>query len=615
MTWRSGSRLAHLLGALVVCALALGLAPARAQIAAPGASAAPDAFKLEIQAPDNVRPYLERHLDLQRYSAVTDLDSNELARLLTVAEHDTRELLGTLGYFSPEVTFSQRDTPNNPGALRLVTGVIRPGEPTRISEVVINFSGPISSDAALEPQRRAIRNGWRLRTGMVFTQAAWDESKTEALRLLTIKHFPKGQVLLSRAEVDPLARTAVLTVTLDSGPVYRLGALQITGLQNYSPTAVARIARLQPGADYDQTEMLQAQQRLSDSGYFDAAFVTLDTEGDPKSAPVLVQLREARRQKIVLGVGASTDSGPRVSVEHTHRQLPWLGWSALSKLSLDRATQSLGTELRAPLDDDNWRWVTSALAQRETAGSFKLLSQRLRWGRSQSDDKYDRAYYLQYERANTTEPGVPDASALSVNYAWTNRRFDSMPFPASGHGLSIELGGGSTLGSDRQPFVRARGRWLGFYPLAKGDDSSPDAFKPGRLALRLEAGAVLAREDANLPDTQLFLAGGDASVRGYAFNSIGTTGATGLVSAGRYLAVGSLEWQRPIKINNDYSQWEQTVFIDAGAVADEVRQLHTKVGIGTGVRWKSPVGPLQMDVAYGVAERRFRLHLSVGFSF
>ena len=608
MTWRWGSRPAHLLGGLLVWMLACGLVPAWAQTA-------PPAFDLEIQAPDNVRPYLERHLELQRYSAVPDLEASELARLLTVAEHDARELLGTLGYFAPEVTFTQRDTPDNPKALRHVTGVVRPGEPTRIGEVVINFSGPISSDAGLEPQRRAIRNGWKLRSGMVFTQAAWDESKTEALRLLTIKHFPQGQVLLSRADVDPLARSVVLTVTLDSGPLYKLGPLQITGLNNYSQTTVERIARLLPGADYDQTEMLQAQQRLSDSGYFDSAFITLDTAGDPKSAPVLVQLREAKRQKVVLGIGASTDSGPRVSVEHTHHQLPWLGWAELSKLSLDRATQSLGTELRAPPDDDNWRWVTSALAQRETAGSFKLLSQRFRWGRSQSDDKYDRAYYLQYERANTSEPGVPDASALSVNYAWTNRKFDSLPFPSSGRGLSIEVGGGSTLGSDRQPFVRTRARWLGIYPLAKADDSSPDAFKAGRLALRLEAGAVVARESANLPDTQLFLTGGDASVRGYGYNTIGTTSAAGLVSAGRYLAVGSLEWQRPIRVNNDYSQWEHTVFIDAGAVADEVRQLHSKVGIGTGVRWKSPVGPLQMDVAYGVAERRFRLHLSVGFNF
>ena len=627
MTWRWGNGLVLKPACCLLFLLACGLTPARAQLSAasapaPASSAAPapagssaDAFDLEIQAPDSVRPYLERHLDLQRYHAVADLDNGELARLLTVAERDTRELLATLGYFSPEVSFSQRDTPGGARAQRHVTGSVKPGEPTRISEVAINFSGPLSSDPALEAQRRAIRNGWKLRAGMVFSQAAWDESKNEALRLLTNKHFPKGQVLLSQADVDPQARTAALSVTLDSGPLYKLGLLQITGLKNYSAVNVERLARLTPGADYDQTELLQAQQRLSDSGYFDSAFITLDTDGDPAHAPVQVQLREARRQKVVLGIGASTDSGPRVSLEHTHHQLPGLGWAELSKLSLDRATQSLGVELRAPLDDDNWRWVTSALAQRETAGSFKLFSQRLRAGKSQSDDKYDRAYFLQYDRANTTEPGVADSSALSINYAWTQRKFDSMPFPGSGHGLSLEVGGGSTLGSDRQPFTRVRARWLSLWPLAKADDNTPDAFKAGRLALRLEGGAVVARENANLPDTQLFLTGGDATVRGYAYNAIGTPQAGGLVAAGRYLAVGSLEWQRPIKIRNDYTQWEQTVFIDAGAVADEVRQLHAKVGLGTGVRWKSPVGPLQMDVAYGVAERRLRLHLSVGFSF
>ncbi len=598
-------------------------APAVAEPAQPPAAspslpsspaAPPDAFDLDIQAPADVRPYLERHLDLQRYRAVADLDSGELARLLTVAERDLRELLGTLGYFSPTVSLTQRDTPGNPRALRHVTVAVEPGEPARIASVDIDFSGPISTEPAMEAQRRLIVNGWRLRRGQVFTQAAWDESKTEALRLLTSQHFPKGQVLLSRADVDPQAHTAALHVTLDSGPVYKLGPLQITGLNHFSATTVQRLVRLTSGADYGQDALLQAQQRLSDSGFFDSAYITLDTEGDPRAAPVLVQLREAKLQKLVLGVGASTDSGPRVSVEHTHHQLPWLGWGALSKLSLDRATQSVSTQLTAPPDDDNWRWVTSAQAQRENSGSFKLFSQQLRAGRTQITDKFDRSYFLQYERADTTDPASANASALSANYAWTQRQFDSLPFPARGYGLGVEVGAGSTLGSDRQPFVRLHGRWLGVLPLDR-NEAAPEAFRVGRLALRLEGGAVLARDGTNLPATQLFLAGGDASVRGYAYKEIGVVQPSGLVSPGRYLAVGSVEWQRPIRVNGDYTQWEQTVFVDAGAVANQAQQLRAKAGVGTGVRWKSPVGPLQMDLAYGVADKRLRLHLSVGFTF
>jgi len=104
-------------------------------------------------------------------------------------------------------------------------------------------------------------------------------------------------------------------------------------------------------------------------------------------------------------------------------------------------------------------------------------------------------------------------------------------------------------------------------------------------------------------------------VRGYAYRSIGSELANGEIAAGRYLAVGSVEWQRPIVINDKLTDWESAVFLDAGAVADKPSALRAQVGVGAGVRWKSPVGPLQIDLAYGVATQRVRLHLSVGFTF
>ena len=78
---------------------------------------------------------------------------------------------------------------------------------------------------------------------------------------------------------------------------------------------------------------------------------------------------------------------------------------------------------------------------------------------------------------------------------------------------------------------------------------------------------------------------------------------------------GSVEWQRPIASSGRLSDWEGTAFVDAGAVADTPAALHANVGVGVGARWKSPVGPLQINLAYGVATERLRLHVNVGFSF
>ena len=156
---------------------------------------------------------------------------------------------------------------------------------------------------------------------------------------------------------------------------------------------------------------------------------------------------------------------------------------------------------------------------------------------------------------------------------------------------------------------------LGYLPLGGHSDTGLTDRRAGRLAIRAEAGAVLAKEGIALPSTQLFLAGGDTSVRGYSYHDLGVLQPDGQITAGRYLSTGSLEWQRPISRNGRLTDWESTLFIDAGAVADQPSELRAKVGVGIGARWRSPVGPLQIDLAYGVDVQRFRLHLNVGFTF
>ena len=198
------------------------------------------------------------------------------------------------------------------------------------------------------------------------------------------------------------------------------------------------------------------------------------------------------------------------------------------------------------------------------------------------------------------------AQSLSGSYAWTQRNFDSLPFPSAGYGFGAELGGGITLGARRDPFVRSVVHWLGIWPLPA---------RTGRFTARAQGGAVLARDSAVLPSTQLFLTGGDTTVRGYAYHDIGTRSVSGQTTAGRYLLNGSIEWQRPILVDGQTSDWETTLFVDAGSVADRPADFRAKVGIGAGARWRSPVGPLQMDLAYGVAAKRLRLHLTVGFTF
>ena len=135
--------------------------------------------------------------------------------------------------------------------------------------------------------------------------------------------------------------------------------------------------------------------------------------------------------------------------------------------------------------------------------------------------------------------------------------------------------------------------------------------------MRLEAGAVSAARQAQIPAAQLFRAGGDASVRGYGLRDIGLALPSGDVGPGRYMGTGSVEWQQPLRRGGVLTQWESTVFMDAGQVTERAQALgqNLAVGVGAGARWRSPIGPLQIDLAYGLKVEKLRLHMSVGWIF
>lgn len=551
-----------------------------------------------------MRTFLLRHIELQRYRQLDELEPAELARLVARAPDNVRDLLATQGLFSPEIAVTQEPAAT-PGGLPQVRIRVEPGPPTTVRGVDIAVTDD-SPDA--REREQTLRARWLLGEGRTFTQSDWDAAKAQALRQLNEHRYPNARLADSLADIAPEAREARLRLRYTLGAPVTLGDIDVQGSERYDPEMARRIARLAgvtAGSDYDLAKLQAAQRRLAESGYYDSAFLYVDSSARSSGAPVVLQVREARLQKLVLGAGASTDSGPRLSLEHTHHRVPGIDWRARSRLLLERHTPLAETEWSSPIDDKGWRWIASGLAQRQNDTGQATTSQRLRAGISQDGERLDRSVYLQFDRASTEN--APFESSLSLNYAWTRNAFDDPLFPRRGYGLGVELGVGTTLSAgQRSPYARTRVRWQGVWPAP--------ASVPGRLVLRLEGGAVVARDGAPVPATQRFLTGGDTTVRGYGLRDIGVHQPDGTVTAGRYLGVTGVEWQRPLAWGAP-GEWEHTVFVDAGGVADRPADLKPRVGVGTGVRYNSPVGPLQMDVAYGVDTKRLRLHLSVGFQF
>ncbi|MFC3684240.1 autotransporter assembly complex protein TamA [Hydrogenophaga luteola] len=640
MTLTSRRRVASTRLFCLLSLLLLGL-PLQAAEPEPGdpaeasaSSTAPERFAITLQAPPDLQAFLSRHIELQRYRHLPDLDSGELDRLLLAAPDNLRQLLGTQGFFSPDVEVTRQ--PGSP-ALGEVLIRIEPGPATQVASSAVYFSGDIARHAAAEDQRETVRRRSQQAVGLPFSQAAWDRTKSDALRLLTAERYPRARIANSLSDIDATGHAAHWHIELDSGAPVQIGEVRVEGAERYDPRTVERLVRLaglRPGADYSLSRLQDAQQHIADTGYYSSVFAYVDLDASSEAstpAPVVVQVREAPLKKVVLGVGGSTNNGPRLSAEHQHLRMPLLGWQARSKLQLERNDQLLSTDWSAPVEDDGWHWLTGGRLARQIDGDSTVSSLRLSLGKAQNSQRMDRRYFVQYDRARTVNTALASLSsdgneaAVSVNYGWTWRRFDQLPFPQSGYGLGLTLGAGTTLGSERKPFLSTQTRWLAYWPLDRlpslGTEeprepaSGPQPSRNGRLALRLQGGALLADTTARIPDTQLFLTGGDNTVRGYGLRDIGVPQADGSVAPGRYMAVASFEWQRPIWRGGVRTDWESVLFADAGIVTNQPSHTSPRIGVGAGLRYNSPVGPLQLDLAYGVTPKRLRVHLNVGFSF
>ena len=473
----------------------------------------------------------------------------------------------------------------------------------RVGKVALEFRGAIATQAAGEkPSPEALRERWPLKTGAVFRQGAWEDAKRATLRALLVERFPAARIVSSRATVDPDALRAELELTIDSGPPYRFGATEIRGLERYPESIVRNLNPIAPGEAYRQSALFEFQTRLQNSGYFDSARVEAPTESAaPGNVPVVVTLVEAKRKRLGLGAGVSSDTGVRGQIEYQDNNINARGLRLLAGLKLDKTSQSASVTLSPPVRADGAHdsigaSLTDSDLQGERTSSFALDAKRTRIAGS-----IERSTGLRYEVQSREVAGVPTDhnQALMPYYGWTLRKVDSLLAPQRGYVLNLQLGAAAEhLLSDRS-FARGYAKWTGFYPL--GTRST--------LILRAEAGAVLAGGRDGIPSDYLFRAGGDQSVRGYAYQSLGVAEGDAVVG-GRLLGVASAElvrWLTPT--------WGAAAFYDVGDAADTRQSFSAREGYGVGARWRSPVGPVNLDLAYGRQTDEYRIHFSLGFAF
>lgn len=552
-------------------------------------------YELRVEAPKELRDMLAEGLPLARWQDDPYMTAPLLERLVAEAESDAREAVATRGYFAARVR-TAIDRSAQPWTVVLA---VEPGEPTRVAAAELRFSGPAAEDPDASALLKRVRREWLLRPGQRFTQDRWNAAKNAAAQLLAGWRYAAAQVEASRARVDPRSGEARLDVELASGPAFRYGELEVRGAERYPEQLIAELSPASRGELYERETLRLYERRLLASGYFVSAQAGLLADPEKAdAAPLRVAVIEGQSQQVETGLSFNTDVGPRLEARYRNMDLFNTAWRFRSEVQLDRRIRQGRLELDSP-PRAGGRWLGSFLQARDTTiqnETNRELSAGLahNWGLGGEPSALFVSAHLEEQRVS----GIlaDHRQAAFFGYRTQFRDTDDWLAPRRGYIVEVSAGGAPGALASRQ-FTRATARGLLFIPLGRHD-----------FTLRGEAGTVFADRRDGIPSTFLFRTGGDQTIRGYAFESIGVRQGDAVLG-GRYLALASAEYTRWVA-----DRWGLAVFADAGD-AWEGGRPDPVLGVGAGARFRTPVGPVRADLAYGAETRQLRLHFSVGFVF
>ncbi|KVP27952.1 hypothetical protein WJ85_32190, partial [Burkholderia ubonensis] len=554
-------------------------------------------YDVEIDAPRAVRKLLKSHLDIARFAKRDDVSDDQFDFLVTATPQQVRDLTATEGYFSPVVRTDVRTRDGK----RSVQIAVDPGPQTVVSSVDLTFNGPVGSE---DPkQEAATRFAFSLKTGEPFTQAGWDAAKGAALRQLQSRRYLGAKITASEARVDPRTQRATLAVTFDSGPTFTIGKVDVEGVRRYPEKIVTNVNPLSEGEIYDVQRITELQRQLQNTPYY--ASVAIDVSNDtekPDKTPVHVKVSEYPYNSVRGGVGYATDTGPHIQGAYTYLDTFGAAWPLTVSGRLDQIQQYGQVQLSMPPGPRAWTNSVLASYTNTDVSDTRIYSARVGVQRTRTGQYIDYAYSLMFyqDRLKQNGAGPTMSRALVPQWAWTRRNVDDPLFPRSGNLIHAEAGFAIKNVLTDQTFIRGYARGQQYVPIGKRD----------LFVFRAELGGVFTSgSSTGVPASLLFRAGGSNSVRGYGYQSIGNSVA-GSVLPTKYLTTGTAEYQH--WFNRD---WGAATFFDVGTATDAWGEKVFYKGVGVGARWRSPVGPINVDLAYGLRNHSVRPYLTLGVAF
>jgi translocation and assembly module TamA len=521
---------------------------------------------------------------------VTEASVRSLHR---AARAEIRKALQPFGYYSPKITSSLEKSDQQ----WIASYKIDPGQPTLIASIELAIQGDGKDNADL----RSVLDSTKLATGERLQHDYYESTKSALIKAALAAGYLDARYVRSEMRVNPKRRRAEISLILDTGLRYYFGDIHIDQ-QILDPSFIDVLVKIKRGMPFDTEKLLELQLALSDTGMFSRVEVDVQRKATENfHIPILIKTEPAKKWRFGTGLGFGTDTGPRLTLAAERRRINRRGHSIVADSLLSSVEQSVGALYKIPIGNlvSDRLVFSSKVTWEDVADDGEARRITLGVNRNERWRKFQRQLYLRFEREDFT---IGDDDEI-VNYfipgaTLSRLKADNVLFPRRGYSWSADVRGAAALVVSDTSFVRAEATGRAAYPLGER----------ARALFRLQAGGMSVEDFGELPTTERFYAGGDRSVRGYKYQSLGPTDESGNNTGGRYLLAGSVEADYLI-----WKKWGAALFVDAGN-ADDNFPPDLEAGVGAGVRWRTPVGMLRLDVAHPLrnSNDNLRIHISIG---
>lgn len=572
---------------------------ALATLLLPSALRAEEKVRIEVDGLDrDLRRNVVATLSLEEARDDDDLDEDRIRRLHAKAPEEIGTALQPFGYYRPGV----QSALERQGDTWLARYTVEPGPALKVTRRDVRILGEGADDSGF---RELVRE-FPLAEGETLFHPDYEEGKTALEEYAAENGYLDAAFQASEIRVDLASYTSEVVVHYDTGPRYRFGP--VTFNQDFlNPDLLRGYVTWEQGEPLDVDELLEAQNALSDSPYFQRVeVVTRQEQAQGLEVPIEVNLIASRKQRWTAGAGYGTDTGPRGTVGLELRRINRRGHRGQSEARVSEIEKSFSASYQIPGPYPRTDVLTFQVAyadlRPETSRSQSAL---IGAGLTRARGSWREAFGLNFQREDFEVGLDKGISELLIPQAsWNRVKADDRISATSGQRLELKIRGADESLLSNASFLQAQAE-------GKLITSFADRF---RFLGRAQVGYTETDQFRELPPTMRFFAGGDQSVRGFAYQALGPRDEGGNVIGGETLLTGSVELEyRILEKWRFLEKWGIAAFYDTGNAMESFSGSLER-GAGVGLRWVSPIGPIRADVAWALSEpgRPIRFHLTVG---